>query len=97
MACHWLSLCLLALFLAQGNGQILTLIEFAPCTGYIHENVSRFNSDIYAVEADLSSCFDLNSTSGLSENVTVKIVSPACTMTTPCCAGIVFILIRSSQ
>ena len=60
----WLVISVTLLLLAGwGRGQprpniTLSLFEISPCSGSFKESVSRFESDIYVVKADLSNCTD---------------------------------------
>lgn len=56
-----LSLCVFS-FCTLGGSQNtnLTLFKIVPCSGVVLETVSRFKSDIYAVEPDLSNCSNVS-------------------------------------
>ena len=67
-----LALCAFCLLCAVGNGQTtnLTLFQIAPCTAATVDTVSRFKSDIYAVQFNLSNCLNDSSAVHGLDNVT---------------------------
>ncbi len=60
---NWLlCVCVLCFLCALGEGQDsnLTLFKIVPCGEVRVDSVSRFKSDIYAVEANLSQCLNVS-------------------------------------